>query len=254
MRLSTDPVCDDARATRVIHAALDRGITLLDTADVYCLDEADLGHNERLVAAALRSWGGDRSRVEIATKGGLTRPGGRWVPDGKAKHIRAACEASRLALGVDAIDLYYLHVVDPRTPLTTSVRALSALQHEGKIREVGLCNVTVSQIEAARRLVEIAAVQVSLSALDEDNFRNGVAEYCRDNGIRLVAYRPLGGERRAALDRDAVLRSVAAALDATPLELALAWLIDEPLCRTSRGCHASGVSAVDRTRGCAPAV
>ena len=139
---------------------------------------ADRDH-ERSVAVireALRGWGGDRTRVEIATKGGLRRPRGQWVADGKAKSLRAACDASRRALEVDTIDLYQLHAVDPRTAIETSVRALAALQAEGKIRRVGLCNVTVGQIEAARHMGEIASVQVSLSPLDDENLRNGVAD------------------------------------------------------------------------------
>lgn len=230
MRLSTAPRRDDARAIDVIHAALDAGATLLDTADSYCHDESDAGHNERLVAQAVRTWHGDRSAIEVATKGGLRRPGGRWVPDGRAAHLRAACDASRRALGTDAIDLYLLHAVDPRTPLETSVRALAALQNDGSVRRVGLCNVTVGQIEAARRIVDVAAVQVGLGVLDCENLWNGVAEYCRDHGIRLIAHRPLGGERRTRIAREPALREVAERHGATPFEIALAWLRDlDPL-------------------------
>ena len=226
MRLSTSADRDDARSIEVIRAALEAGATLLDTSDAYCHDDTDTGHNERLIAEALRGWSGDRTRIEVVTKGGLRRPGGQWVADGKAKSLRAACEASRRALEVDTIDLYQLHAVDPRTPLETSVRALAALQAEGKIRRIGLCNVTVGQIEAARRIAEIASVQVSLSPLDDENLRNGVAEYCRDQGIRLIAYRPLGGDRANRLARNAVLVEVASRHDATPAEVALAWLMD----------------------------
>jgi aryl-alcohol dehydrogenase-like predicted oxidoreductase len=122
MRLSTSRDRDDQRAAAVIRAALDAGITLLDTADSYCFDDADRGHNERLIAGAIAEWGGDRSSITVATKGGLRRPGSEWIPDGRAKHLRAACDASRRALGIETIDLYQLHVVDPRTPLATSVR------------------------------------------------------------------------------------------------------------------------------------
>ncbi|HZO41190.1 MAG TPA: aldo/keto reductase, partial [Methylomirabilota bacterium] len=109
MRLSTDPERDDERGIAVIRAALDAGATLLDTADAYCLDESDLGHNERLIVRALAGWAGDRTRITVATKGGMRRPKGAWVPDGRARHLREACEASRRTLGVDAIDLYQLH-------------------------------------------------------------------------------------------------------------------------------------------------
>jgi aryl-alcohol dehydrogenase-like predicted oxidoreductase len=99
MRLSTEPDRNDENATAVLHAALDSGIELSDTADAYCRDESDIGHNERLVARALATWSGNRSRVRAATKGGLTRPGGQWVPDGRARHLREACERSLASLG-----------------------------------------------------------------------------------------------------------------------------------------------------------
>ena len=99
MRLSTEPDRDETRALATLHAALDAGVTLLDTADAYCWDASEAGHNERLVARGVATWPGDVSRVRVATKGGLTRPGGRWVPDGRARHLQAACEASRRALG-----------------------------------------------------------------------------------------------------------------------------------------------------------
>jgi aryl-alcohol dehydrogenase-like predicted oxidoreductase len=226
MRLSTAADRDESRSIAVIHAALDAGATLLDTADAYCHDDRDVGHNERLIAAALATWPGDRSQIEVATKGGLRRPGGKWTNDAKAKSLRAACDASRRALGADVIDLYQLHAVDPKTALETSVRALAALKDDGWIRRIGLCNVTVTQIEAAQQIAEISTVQVSLSPLDDENLRNGVAEYCRDHGIRLIAHRPLGGERVAKLTKDPVLREVATRLNATPQEIVLAWLMD----------------------------
>ena len=196
MRLSTDPDRDDDRSVEVLHAAFDAGVTLLDTADAYCLDERDIGHNERLIARALSTWSGDRSRITVATKGGMTRPEGRWEPDGRAKHLRAACERSRQALGVDRIALYQLHAPDPRTPLSTSVRALAALQREGQIDGIGLSNVTVGQIEEARRITDIAAIQVELSVWNDASILSGVVAYCIAHGLRLLAYRPLGGRRR----------------------------------------------------------
>ena len=225
MRLSTERDRDEARAIEVLHAAFDAGITLVDTADAYCWDDGETGHNERLIAQALATWGGDRSRILVATKGGLTRPDGRWAPDGRANHLRAACEASRRALGVERIALYQLHAVDPRTPLATSVRALASLQRDGLVDKIGLCNVTVGQIDEARRLADITSVQVELSFWNDDNILSGVVEYCAANGIRLLAYRPLGGVKRArrALN-DHVLVEVAQRHGATPHEIAIAAL------------------------------
>ena len=180
MRLSTDPDRNDDRSLEVLHAALDAGVTLLDTADAYCLDEHDIGHNERLIAQALSTWSGDRSRITIATKGGMTRPEGRWELDGRAKHLRMACERSCRALGVDRIALYQLHAPDPRTPLSTSVRALAALKRDGLIDAVGLCNVTVGQIEEARRITDIRSIQVELSVWNDASILSGVAAYCID--------------------------------------------------------------------------
>ena len=209
MRLSAVEPRDPSHGIAVIHAALSAGATLLDTADAYCLDDTDTGHNERLVAQALKTWSGDAGSISVATKGGLVRPGGRWVPDGRAKHLHSACLASLQALDVPAIDLYQLHAIDPRVPIETSVRALAELQQAGLIRRIGLSNVTVSQIKSAQRIAEIASVQVSLSVLDDENLRNGVIEYCRDNGIQVIAYRPLGGRRHNQLERDPVLSEIA---------------------------------------------
>jgi aryl-alcohol dehydrogenase-like predicted oxidoreductase/predicted kinase len=227
MRLSTEPDRDDARSLAVLHAAFDAGVTLLDTADAYCWNDSETGHNERLIAHALKRWSGDRTRITVATKGGMTRPDGRWEPDGRAKHLAAACERSCSALAVNAIDLYQLHVVDPRTPLATSVRALAALQRDGLIRSIGLCNVTVGQIEEARSIADIAAIQNELSVWHDGGILSGVAEYCVRHQITFLAYRPLGGRKsQPRTQSDAVLNAVASRHEATPFEVALAWLED----------------------------
>jgi aryl-alcohol dehydrogenase-like predicted oxidoreductase/histidinol phosphatase-like enzyme len=227
MRLSTESDRDDGRAIDVLHAALDAGINLFDTADAYCWDVSDTGHNERLIARALATWGGDASRIHVATKGGLTRPQGGWVADGRAKHLAAACDASRRALGVERIHLYQHHAPDPRTPHSTSVRALDNLKRDGLIERIGLCNVNVGEIEEARRITEIDAVQVELSVWHPDGLLSGVAGYCVSHGITLLAHRPLGGpKRRHRTLRDRVLADVASCHGATPFEIALAWLTD----------------------------
>ena len=224
MRLSTESDRDETHAIAVLHAALDAGVTLLDTADAYCQSEAETGHNERLIAGALATRG-DRSGIVVATKGGLTRPQGNWVPDGRARHLAAACDASRRALGIDRIPLYQLHAVDPRVPLATSVRALDALKRDGLVDAVGLCNVTVGQIEEARRMTEIASVQVELSLWNDGSILNGVVEYCLAHGILLLAHRPLGGARRQSrVTSDPVLAALAARHGVTAFDVALAWL------------------------------
>ena len=247
MRLSTRADRDDERSVAVIRAALDAGATLIDTADSYGLDDTDIGHNERLVARALDGWSGDREAIVVATKGGMRRPKGAWTPDGRAKHLRDACDASRRALGVETIDLYQLHVVDPKTSIETSVRALARLRDDGKIRDVGLCNVTVQQIETARSITNIASVQVSLSPFDDESLRNGVAEYCRDRAIQLIAYRPLGGDRVKQLGRNAAVARAGAKHGVSPEEIVLAWLMSfsaaiVPIPGSTRVDHAAGLA------------
>jgi aryl-alcohol dehydrogenase-like predicted oxidoreductase/predicted kinase len=227
MRLSTAPDRDDDRAIEVLHAAFDAGVAFLDTADAYCLDASETGHNERLIARALATWAGDRSQIRVATKGGLTRPGGRWEADGRARSLTSACEASLRALGLQRISLYQLHAPDPRVPLATSVRALHALARRGLVEAIGLCNVTVGQIEEARRITGIASVQVELSLWNDGNVLGGIVEYCLAHGIPLLAYRPLGGpEHRRRIDTDPVLAKLAADHGATASEIALAALAD----------------------------
>ena len=225
MRLSTERDRDDDRSVAVLHAALDAGITLVDTSDAYCWDATEAGHNERLIARALSTWPGDRSRITIATKGGLTRPNGQWIPDGRAKHLAVACAASVKALGLDRIPLYQLHAPDPKVPLSTSVRALDALRRDGLIDAVGLCNVSVAQIEEAQAIGDIASVQVELNPWNDANVLNGVLEYCVAHKLRLLAFRPLGGAKgHRRIEGDTTLATIADSHQSTPFEIVLAWI------------------------------
>jgi aryl-alcohol dehydrogenase-like predicted oxidoreductase len=225
MRLSTDQNRDEELALETIAAAVEAGVTVFDTARAYGHGAAELGHNERLLSCALRR-SGAQSSVRIMTKGGMTRAGGGWVPDGRAKAILADCEASLVALDGLAIDLYLIHAPDPRTPWRTSVRALVRLVDEGLVRRVGLANVNRRQLDEALTLVPVAAVQVALSLSDDQALRGGVLERCEERGIAMVAHSPLGGPRRAAgIGRHQTLTEVAGARGATPAEIALAWLL-----------------------------
>ena len=225
MRLSTEADRDETRAIAVLHAALDAGVTFLDTASAYCWSDDDRGHNERLIARALSTWPGDRSSVVVATKGGMTRPAGRWVADGRAKHLAAAAEDSCRALGVQRLDLFQLHAPDPRVPLATTVRALADLERRGLIAAIGLCNVTVGQIDEARRIVELDSIQVEASLWHDQHFLSGVVRYCIDHRLRLLAHRPLGGTKsRSRTANNPVLGEIAAQHGATPFDVALAWL------------------------------
>jgi aryl-alcohol dehydrogenase-like predicted oxidoreductase len=212
MRLSTDDDADEDRAAATVAAAASAGITVFDTARAY-------GGNEALLGRVLRG-----PPARIVTKGGM---GDGWVPDGRAKAIRADCEASLEALGGLAIDLYLLHAPDPRTPWTTSLRALARLAGDGLVRRVGVANVSRQQLDEALELAPVAAVQVALSPFDDRARRGGVLERCEELGLALIAHSPLGGpRRRGAAARNEVLSTVAGAHGATPEEVALAWLLE----------------------------
>jgi aryl-alcohol dehydrogenase-like predicted oxidoreductase len=226
MHLSLQDRPTEAQAIRVIHASLDAGVTLIDTANVYCLDENELGHNERLVARALATWPGARERVVVATKGGLTRPGGRWERDGRPASLERACDESLKALGLERIDLYQLHAPDPAVPFAESVGALAGLARRGKVRWVGLSNVSVSQIREAEAIVPVVSVQNRLNPFFREAIAEGVVEYCGRHGIGFLAYSPTGGGRlNRKLPEHAMLRAMAAELGFSPHALVLAWVL-----------------------------
>ena len=225
MRMSTEADRDEQLAGETIAAAIGAGITVFDTARAYGRDESELGHNERLLAGALSRAGGT-PRVRVITKGGMTRPAGAWVPDGRAKAILSDCEASLIALGGLPIDLYLIHTPDPRTPWRTSVRALARLHDEGVVARVGVSNVNRHQLDEALALAPVTAVQVALSVHDDRALRGGVVERCEELGITVIAHSPLGGPGRAGkLGRRPDLADIARAESSTPAEVALAWLL-----------------------------
>jgi aryl-alcohol dehydrogenase-like predicted oxidoreductase len=226
MRMSTDESRDEQVALETIAAAAEAGVTVFDTAHAYGRDESELGHNERLLARALRRCGAE-ARARVVTKGGMTRRGGGWVPDGRAKAILRDCDASIEALDGMPIDLYLIHAPDPRTPWRTTVRALARLVDQGMVKRVGLSNVNRPQLDEALELAPIAAVQVPLSVFDARALRGGVLERCAELGIAAIAHSPLGGPRRAkSVPRQSELADAAAAHGATAAEVALAWLLD----------------------------
>ncbi len=224
MPLSVDDRPERAQALRTIHGALDGGVTLIDTADAYCRDAADIGHNEQLVAEALSTWSGDRSAVLVATKGGHVRGGdGSWDLDGRPEYLRSACEASLKALGVDQIGLYQFHRPDPAVPVVESVGALADLQREGKIRMVGVSNFSVEQLGDVRAVADVVSVQNEYSPA----FRSSdpEAEYCAGEGIAFLAWSPLGGMGAAtALGRRfPAFATIAQERGISPQQVALAW-------------------------------
>ena len=216
---------DEAQAIRTIHAALEAGANLIDTADAYARDDRDIGHGERLVAKALR--GRSRDGLIVATKGGLLRDReGRWPPDGRPEHLRAACEASLRALETDRIDLYQFHRPDPKVPYAESIGTFKELQDEGKVRWVGISNATVAQLEEALGIVDVVAVQNQLSLRYTSPIAKGEVQACAERGIAFLAWSPLGGI--GSSDSAAALEPVNAAAHAhgvSPQQVALAWLL-----------------------------
>jgi aryl-alcohol dehydrogenase-like predicted oxidoreductase len=228
MPMSIEGRPDEQRSVAAVHAALDAGVTLIDTADAYHRDANEVGHNESLIAGALASYGGDTSDVLVATKGGHLRPGdGSWTQNGDPAYLKQACEASLKRLGVEAIGLYQFHRPDPRVPFADSVGALRELLDEGKIVRAGLSNVNPAQIRQAREILgdDLVSVQNQFSPA----FRSSEPELylCNELGLAFLPWSPFGGITRAAGlgDRFGVFAEVAAAHGVSPQQVCLAWLL-----------------------------
>jgi pyridoxine 4-dehydrogenase len=204
---------DPEEARRVLRRAVELGVNLIDTADSYGPEVS-----ERLISEALRPYPGD---LVIATKGGYTRPNGRWVPDGRPEHLREACEGSLRRLGVDRIDLYQFHTPDPRVTFEDSVWALAQLRDEGKVWHVGLSNVGVRELEIALDIVPIASVQNRYNLTDRSS--EAVLQACEREEVGFIPWFPLATGRLARPGGS--LGEIAARHDATPSQVALAWLL-----------------------------
>lgn len=227
LRLSTEGRPKEEEAILLLRFALDQGIRLLDTADSYALDDRDLHYGERLVHKALEGWDGPREEVRIITKAGLARPKGRWVPNGRPDHLRKMVEGSLKALGVPRLFLLMLHANDPKTPFEESLMALAALQKEGKIEHLGLCNTEIAEVRQAERHFPVRAVQNELSVIDRKSGAEGLVALCRQMGIPFLAHRPLGGHAKVGnLQKNRAVKPIAARHEITPHEAALAALLD----------------------------
>lgn len=224
---------DRDRGVSVIHRALDLGITLLDTANIYAPSWDTMGHNEGVVGQALRSYSGptDLSTVLVATKGGITRgPGEAWGRDASRVGMLAAAEASRTMLGVDVIDLYQLHRHDPSLTYAEQVRSLAAVRDEGLARMIGLSNVTLPELRVALDEVGGPADGGIVSVQNEFSPRyrsdGDVLKACTELGIAFLPWSPLGGvdQARTIGDRYSVFTDIAHQVAATAHEVVLAWL------------------------------
>jgi pyridoxine 4-dehydrogenase len=208
------PPDDPEEAKRLLRRVVELGIDLIDTADSYGPEVS-----ENLIAEALQPY---PDELVIATKGGLRRTGpGQWPRDARPERLKECCEASLSRLRLDRIDLYQLHAPDEKVPYEDSVGALKELQDEGKIRHVGVSNVSVEQLERAQGIVDVVSVQNRFNLTDRDS--QDVLESCERAGIAFIPWFPLATGRLA--EPGGVLDQVARAHDATPAQIALAWLL-----------------------------
>jgi pyridoxine 4-dehydrogenase len=205
---------DRARAVRVLRRAVELGINFIDTADSY-----GPSVSEEIIAEALHPY---PSQLVIATKGGFERPGpGRWVENGKPEHLKAACEGSLRRLRLDRIDLYQLHRIDPKVPAEDQLGALKELQREGKIKHIGLSEVSAKQIQHAQSIVPIVSVQNRYSLTDRGS--EDVLQYCEKQRLGFIPWFPLAAGQLSRADNP--ISQATARWKATPSQAALAWLL-----------------------------
>jgi aryl-alcohol dehydrogenase-like predicted oxidoreductase len=228
MPLSIEGRPDEAQAMATIHASLDAGVTIIDTADAYALSTDEHGHGERIVAKALATYGSSTDHVLVATKGGHRRPGdGSWTVHGDPAYVKQACDASLKALGVEAIGLYQYHRPDPKVPYADSVGALAELLDAGKILMAGISNATAAQIDLAQEILGGRLVSVQNEFSPRFRSSEGELEHCEKIGIAFIPWSPLGGIRQA--DRIAseypAFAAVAAEIGSTPEQVTLAWML-----------------------------
>ncbi|MEI6805108.1 MAG: aldo/keto reductase [Myxococcaceae bacterium] len=227
MPLSTEGRPTETDALKVIQTALELGVDFIDTANVYCLSDEDIGHNERLISKALKKWE-NRTLVRVATKGGLERPQGTWTQNAHPKALKLACEKSLKALDTERIFLHQLHAVDPEVPLEDSIGTFVRLQEEGKIEHIGLSNVNVEQIERAGKIAKIESVQNRFNPLCQLDFYNGVIETCLKHEITYIAYSPVGGgDAYKALGQHPTLLDIARKYAMTSYQVMLAFALSK---------------------------
>ncbi|MDZ8275700.1 aldo/keto reductase [Microbacterium aquimaris] len=220
------PERDEAIA--MVHAALDAGVTFIDTADIYAPDHEEMGHNELIVRDALASWGGNADDIVVATKGGITRrEDGSMGRDGSLEYLRSAVEKSLRNLGVDTIDLYQYHRPDRWMVYGDIMQNLKTLRDEGKVRAVGISNASVEEIEIAQQVLGdggLVSVQNEFSPKHPGSFDE--LTYCGEQGVAFLPWSPLGGTGGGARDvgeRFAVFADIARGRDVSPQQVVLAW-------------------------------
>ncbi len=217
-------------AVGVIHHAVDCGVTLFDTADSYCIDDSEPGHNERVLGEALaRLSPSVRQKLFVATKGGHIRPQGQWIRCGRPDHLRSVCEQSLVNLQVEQIDLYQYHAIDPDVPLVDSLGELKRMQQEGKIRHVGVSNFSVVDLDLAQSVVEVVSVQNQYSRIRRQPEQDGTLIATQVRGVAFIPWSPLngmGGAKRLG-DEHEVVRSIAEQRGVSPHQVVLAWFVSK---------------------------
>jgi aryl-alcohol dehydrogenase-like predicted oxidoreductase len=225
MPMSVRPTNDEEQGIATIRTAVENGVTLIDTADAYCRDESEFGHNEVLIAKGLAQVGVGQDEVLVATKGGHTRTGSAWTLDGRPEYLREACVASAQRLGVEQIGLYQFHRPDPRVAYEDSIGGLKDLLDEGLIARAGISNANPAQIRLAHDI--LGAGLVSVQNQYSPSFRSSEPEIdvCDELGLAFLPWSPLGGMRGAAGlgDDYRAFGTVAAKHGVSPQQVALAW-------------------------------
>jgi aryl-alcohol dehydrogenase-like predicted oxidoreductase len=215
----------DDQALRVLDSALDSGVTLFDTADAYCLDDSELGHNERLLARGLE---GQRDKVTVMTTVGLRRPGGAWTVDSSPEYLVECVERSLKNQAVAALDVVMLYSADLRVPYEESVGTLFRLKEQGKVKQVGICNADLALIKRADSVGPIQVIENRWHPLAREIEKNGVIEHCSQTGKALVAYCPFGGTLGApTLTTLGKLSDQARRRRLSPYQLVLGWMINK---------------------------
>ncbi|WTP61066.1 aldo/keto reductase [Streptomyces phaeochromogenes] len=228
MPMSIEGRPDEQRSIATVHAALEAGVTLIDTADAYHRDADEVGHNESLIARAVAEYGGDTSDVLIATKGGHLRPGdGSWTLNGSPEYLKKACDASLERLGVEAIGLYQFHRPDPRVPYEESVGAIRDLLDAGKIRFAGISNASPDRIRLANEILGGRLVSVQNQFSPAFRSSEPELELCAELGIAFLPWSPLGGISNAGAlgSRYAAFADVARTHGVSPQQVCLAWML-----------------------------
>lgn len=227
MPLSLDGRPNETNSIEVIQTFIGAGGNFIDSANVYCKNDMDVGHNEQLIAKALNKLN-NTSNVIVATKGGVKRAKDDWTVDASPENLRQSCEKSLHDLDTDSIFLYQLHAPDPDIPITDSIGELAKLKDEGKIHHIGLSNVSVEQIKLALSITQIMSVQNKCNVFERKSINNGVIKLCEKNDISFIAHSPVGGHfQHKVLNENGLLKRTAKKHNATAYQIMLAWLLEK---------------------------